>query len=139
MFVVIRISGMVDVPNDVAATLDHLRLRRKYAAILLPENIDSVKVLHRVRSFVAFGTVSDAVLAKLISLRGQSIKPGAKLDAKTIIAGLDKKTLHELGVKPFFRLHPPRGGIESKKHFGIGKGILGDNKEHISRLLERML
>jgi len=36
-------------------------------------------------------------------------------------------------------LHPPRKGIESKKHFGVGKGVLGDNKEKINELLERML
>ncbi len=41
--------------------------------------------------------------------------------------------------KNFFRLHPPRRGIESKKHFGVGKGVLGDNGEKINELLVRML
>ena len=139
MFVVIRISGMVDVPNNVSATLDHMNLRRKYSAILLPETSDNLKLLHRVRSFIAFGIISEENLVKLISLRGEPLKSGIKIDAHAIVKGLDKKSLRELGLKPFFRLHPPRGGIESKKHFGVGKGILGDNKEHINKLLERML
>ena len=45
----------------------------------------------------------------------------------------------EVNVKPFFRLHPPRKGIESKKHFGVGKGVLGNHKDKINKLIERML
>ena len=30
-------------------------------------------------------------------------------------------------------------GIESKKHFNVGKGVLGDHKEKINDLIERML
>ena len=56
---VIRISGMVDVPYKVAHTLDHMRLRRKFSAILMPETIETTKILHKVRSFVAFGKISD--------------------------------------------------------------------------------
>jgi large subunit ribosomal protein L30 len=42
-------------------------------------------------------------------------------------------------LKPFFRLHPPRKGIESKKHFGVGKGVLGNNGDGINDLVLRML
>ena len=70
-------------------------------------------------------------------MRGKSLK--GKIDAKKTAEELEKKNLNELGLKPFFSLHPPRGGIESKKHFGVGKGVLGDNKKAINKLLERML
>ena len=139
MLVVIRISGMVDVPDKVQATLDHIRLRRKYSAILMQDAPENIKLLRLVRDFVAFGSVTHETLSKLISLRGQPLKSNSKIDVKNIIAGLDKKSLVELGLKPFFRLHPPRGVIESTKHFGVRKGVLGDNKEHINKLLERML
>ena len=135
---VIRISGMVDVPYKVSHTLDHMRLRRKFSAILMPETIETTKILHKVRSFVAFGKISDEMLSKLISLRGESLKK-TKINSESVIKGLEKKSLSELGLKPFFRLHPPRKGIESKKHFGVGRGVLGDNGEHINLLLERML
>ena len=59
---------------------------------------------------------------------------------KEIVEGLEKgKTFEEFNLKPFFRLHPPRGGIETKKHFGVGKGVLGDHKNQISKLLMKML
>ena len=139
MILVIRISGMVDVPEKVNHTLDHMNLRRKYSAIIMPETPETTKIIQVVRSFVAYGKINDEMLSKLIQLRGERIERAGKVDADAVIKGLDKKNLRELGMKPFFRLHPPRKGIESKKHFGVGKGVLGDNKEHINKLLERML
>ena len=61
-----------------------------------------------------------------------------KIDPKKIASELNDKSLEDLGLKPFFRLHPPRGGIESKKHSGVGKGVLGENKK-INDLIRRML
>ena len=139
MLIVIRISGMVDVPDKVQATLDHMKLRRKYCAVLVNETPENLKQLRLVRDFVAFGPISEESLSKIITIRGQPIKSNTKIDAKAIMLGLEEKSLSELGLKPFFRLHPPRGGIESKKHFGVGKGVLGDNKDNINKLLERML
>ena len=139
MIIVIRISGMVDVSENVNYILHKINLRRKYAAILMPETPENMKLLNKVRSFVAFGTITNENLVKLISLRGEKSDKKGKIDAESIAKNIEKKSLREQGMKPFFRLHPPRKGIESKKHFGVGKGVLGDNKEHINSLLERML
>lgn len=138
MLIVIRISGMVDVPENVGYLLNNINLRRKYVSILMDETDENRKLLNKIRSFVAFGTISHENLVKLISLRGEKVDK-TKIDAEQIAKMLDKKSLRELNMKPFFRLHPPRKGIESKKHFGVGKGVLGDNKEKINLLLERML
>lgn len=138
MIIAIRISGMVDVPENVNHLLDNINLRRKYAAILIEETPENMKMLNQIRSFVAFGKITNQNLVKLISMRGER-SDSKKIDAEAVVKNLDKKSLREQGLKPFFRLHPPRKGIESKKHFGIGKGVLGDNKEHINALLERML
>lgn len=129
---------MVDVPENVNHLLDNINLRRKYAAILIEETPENMKMLNQIRSFVAFGKITNENLVKLISMRGER-SDSKKIDAEAVVKNLDKKSLREQGLKPFFRLHPPRKGIESKKHFGIGKGVLGDNKEHINALLERML
>lgn len=139
MIIVIRIAGMVEIPDKVQSTLDHMRLRRKYAAVLFEENAENIKLLQKVRSYVAYGIISNDNLLKLMTLRGQPIDKKKKINAGEIIAHLGKKTYEQLGIKPFFRLHPPRGGIETKNHFGVGKGVLGDNKENINKLLEKML
>ncbi|MFH1422269.1 MAG: uL30 family ribosomal protein [Planctomycetota bacterium] len=138
MIITIRISGLVNVSKEIGETLHRLRLRRKYSAVLLKQTKENMKLLSKVRNYVSYGQVNKETLLKIIRQRGQPLKKGTKIDAEKIISELDKKTLTAVGLKPFFRLHPPRKGIEAKKHFGIGKGVLGENKK-INELVERML
>jgi len=74
------------------------------------------------------------VIAKFIKVKGK------KIDVDKVIESLEKKNFNDLEIKPFFRLHPPRGGIDSKNHFGTSrKAVLGDNKNAINDILRRML
>jgi len=118
MIVLVRIKGLVGVRQDIAETLDRLRLRKKYTCILVDEkNKNLMGMVKKVRNCVAYGPISKETEEKLIKARGKKDVEGK--------------------LKPFFRLHPPRGGIDSKKHYP--KGVLGDNKEDINKLVERML
>jgi len=132
---------MIKVPKSVEENLFRMRLRRKYSAVLLGDNEVNQKNLKKVRNYVAYGKINEKMLEKLINVRGQQIGKNKenKINTKKIILEIEKKRLQDLGLKAFFRLHPPRGGIKSKKHFGVGKGVLGDNKDKINNLLERML
>jgi large subunit ribosomal protein L30 len=141
MIVVIRIKGQVGIKRKIVETLNRLRLRRKYACVIIinPTKIQ-LGMIKKVKDFVAFGTINEKTLENLIEKRGRLINKEGKLESKKIIEELKKgKKLEELNLKPFFRLSPPKGGIESKKHFGVGKGVLGNNKENINKLIERML
>lgn len=138
MILAIRISGMVSVQKDDQETLYRMRLRRKYAATLIADTPQNRKMLEGVRNFIAYGEASKELIEELLKKRGEGLN-GKKFDVAKVMAEIDKKSLDELGVKPFFRLHPPRGGIESKKHFGIGKGVLGNHKNQINKLVEKML
>lgn len=141
MKLVIRIAGLVEINRDVEETLQRMRLRRKYAAVLLPATPSTEKLLRSVRNFVAYGDISKETLLELLQKRAQLLDKKKKIDAANIAEQLaaGKKKLQELGLKPFFRLHPPRRGIDSKLHFGVRKGVLGDNKENINDLVRRML
>jgi large subunit ribosomal protein L30 len=138
MILVIRIAGQVDLTAGVKETLNRIKLKRKYAAILMHETRDNLLLLRKVRNFVSFGTIGKDALKNLIKERGTALN-GKKIDVEKVIAELEKKTLSQLGLKPFFRLHPPRGGIDSKKHAGTSsKSVLGENKK-IDELVGRML
>lgn len=139
MILAIRISGMVNVNSDIQETLHRMKLRRKYAAVLLNPSNETTKMLSKVRNFVAYGDIDKETLVELIKKRGQPLKKGEKIDATKVVEQLDKKDLQDLGLKPFFRLHPPIGGIDSKAHAGVRKGVLGDNKKEINTLVRRML
>lgn len=138
MIIVIRISGMVNMTRSAEETLFRMRLRRKYCAILLEDNEFNRKLLQKIRNFVAYGNIDDKTLKELVEKRGRGLK-GKKFDFEKVLKGIGKEKLSALGIKPFFRLHPPRGGIESKKHFGVGKGVLGDHGNKIGELLGRMI
>jgi len=144
MILMIRIKGLVEVDKDVQEALFRMRLRRKYSAVLIIPNEESMKLIKKVRNFVAYGTIDEKTLLHLIERRAKPIS-GNKADAKSILSGIEAQTkkgkldLTELGVKPFFRLHPPIKGIDAKVHFGTRKGVLGDNKEKINDLVRRMI
>ena len=139
MIAVIRIKGMVGLRRGINETLDRLRLRRKYACVVLTKpSKEQLGMIKKLRDFVAFGELSKETFEKLVEARGQLIDKTKKVDAKKAVEELEKgKKYEELNLKPFFRLHSPRKGINSKAHYP--KGVLGDNKEKINELVERML
>jgi large subunit ribosomal protein L30 len=140
MIAVIRISGAVGLDHKVKETLERLRIRRKYACIVINPTTEQIGMIRKVNDFVAFGEIKKETFIKLMEKRAQLKDKTKKIDAKKIVEELEKgKSYEELGLKPFFRLHPPRGGIDSKLHSGVKKGVLGNNKEKINELIERML
>ena len=92
---IIRIKGQVGINKDVKETLFRLRLRRKYSCITLETTKENMGMLKKVRSFVSYGEISKETYEELLKKRGKKVQ--GKL-------------------KPFFRLHPPRGGAETKVH-----------------------
>lgn len=138
LLVVVRISGMVKIKKDVAETLDRLKLRRKYACVLIDSSDKSlIGMLEKVKQFVAYGSVNEKVLRELVSIRGIAVGDG-KVDVDKVVNGLlEGKKLDDLGLKGFFRLHPPRKGIKSKLHYP--KGVLGNHGDKINDLIVRML
>ena len=124
--------------RNVGETLSRLRMRRKYSCVVLNPNKVQEGMIKKVKDLVAFGTISKDTLEKLIEKRGQPIDKKKKVDAKRVVEELEKgKDFSDVGLKPFFRLHPPRKGINSKLHFP--KGVLGNNGSKINDLVLRML
>jgi large subunit ribosomal protein L30 len=119
MIAVIRIKGQIGLKKEINETLYRLRLRKKYAcAVFDKPNESQMGMIKSLRDYVSFGEISKETYKKLIEVRGK------------------KDSLRKGEIKPFFRLHPPRGGAKTKLHYP--KGILGKNKE-IDKLIGRML
>lgn len=140
MILVIRISGIVGMNKDKEETLFRMRLRRKYSAVLMKPTTENINLIKSVRNFVSYGDIDKDTLIELINHRAKPILKNARIDAAKIASEIDNKRPEDLGIKPFFRLHPPRGGIESKIHAGKRKkAVLGDMKSRINELVGRML
>ena len=119
MIAIIRIAGQVGLDRDIKETLIRLRLHTKYSCVVLEMTKEYEGMLKKVRNFVAYGEISDETYKELLKVRGRKDSKGK--------------------IKSYFRLHPPRKGIDSRKHFGVDKGVLGNNGEAINKLIMRML
>jgi large subunit ribosomal protein L30 len=118
---VIRIAGKVNLSKKVKETLERLGLRAKYSCLIFSEKEKEIfDMVINVKDRVAFGNASEQILEKLEEQRGKSKKINK---SKSMI---------------IYRLHPARGGLKSTKlHYP--KGVLGNHKEDINKLIERML
>jgi len=135
MIAIIRITGQVNLKREIVETLHRLRIRRKYACVVLEKPTkEQLGMIKKVKDFVAFGEIDADTYKELKEKRGKM--QATKLPTSSAEASSNERSKRKL--KPFFRLHPPRGGIESKKHFGVGKGVLGNNKK-MNELIRRML
>jgi large subunit ribosomal protein L30 len=140
MKAIVRIHGQVGIPQEIKETLNRLRIRKKYACVIVKEKPEIIGMIKKIRDYAAYGDINKETFTELIKKRGKAIDKSKKIDfSKAMEEFFEKnsKKLEELNVKPFFSLHPPRGGIKSKVHFP--KGVLGDNKEKINDLIKRML
>ena len=117
MIAAIRIKGQIGLKKEVVETLYRLRLRKKYACVLIEPTKENIGMLEKLRNFIAYGEINEETKKELISKRGKKDKNG--------------------NLKPFFRLHPARGGMETKVHFP--KGVLGNHGDKINELIRRML
>ena len=157
LYAVIRIRGMSGVHPEVERTLYLLRLRQKYAAAIYHSSLPGIwSMLKRVENWATFGEVDKPTLVELIRVRGRLLgdKPitdewvksnlglsGVEELAEKLLAGeIHYHKLKSLGVKPFFRLQPPRGGFKGsiKRPYGDG-GELGYRGSAINELIKRML
>ncbi len=151
-YVVLRIRGRVDVRSDIKETLKRLNLHRKFHATIVPDDPSYKGMLFKVKDYVAYGPADPELIKEMLLKRGRLIgnkpitedyvksKLGVSIDelAKRIANG-EMKLKDIRGLKPVFRLHPPKGGFKksTKKHVTAG-GELG-YREDIKNLIMRML
>ena len=136
MIIAIRMAGLTSTRAKQEATMETLMLRKKYNCVLLTK--EDLPRIASVREMMTFGEVDDATLKLVLSKRGvKNNKPIENVDE--VIKGLNAgKTLKQLGVKPYMRLHPPIGGFKKSTKMPYPQGILGNNKD-IAKLVKRML
>ena len=154
-FLVIRVRSDRGVKPKIRDTMSMLNLTRVNHAVLIPDTPAYVGMLHKAKDYITWGEVDAETIATLISERGRLVgdKPVTDASVKT---GSDFSTIKAVskaiasgeagtgdidGMKPVFRLHPPRGpkgwgGI--KRSFTVG-GALGFRGGAITELAGRMM
>lgn len=151
MLAAIRVRGRTGIKGGISDTLDMLRLTRINHAVLVPETPSYLGMLRKAKDYITWGEISQETLEELLEKRAMLPgrekvtleyleETGYKSLEELAQALLEEKAqLEEVGLKPVFRLHPPRKGYKDiKKAFNEG-GTLGYRGEDINHLLKRMV
>jgi large subunit ribosomal protein L30 len=151
----VRLRGTAGDNPDVEKTMESLKLERTFQARLLDNTPSNLGMLRSVKALVAWGEVDPEILGNVLVKRGE--RDGTSgLDegfvrllgkssfedlAKAIVAGeIGLRTLYSAGLKPRFRLHPPRGGFKkSLRRAASDGGELGYRGSEINTLVKRMI
>jgi len=155
LILVIRTKGDPNIRKDMRYTLHLLRLRKVHSASLWRPTPEILGMLQKIKDLVVFGPIDEETLAKLIENRARM--PGnikLSLDYLKSKLGLNsfkelaKKLLEgeleikDLGIKPFFRLSPPKGGYVVRLKGKTLKGkkkVVGNIGKQINDLAKRMI
>jgi large subunit ribosomal protein L30 len=151
---IIRIAGQQGLNEKIKTTFKLLNLHKKNTCVLVPHTKQMQGMINVLKDNVTWGEIDKETLSGLLEKRGrivgnkpltkEYIKEKTKLEFDKFVDELlnDTKQIRDIeGLKPFFRLLPPKKGFErkgTKKHFSVG-GALGYRREKINDLIQRML
>lgn len=151
---VIQIRGTVGMSGKLKDTLKMLKLVRKNSCVVVDGSRNYLGMLMKLKDYITWGEIDEETFKALLEKRGRIVgnkplteqylkdksKMGYEEFTKSFLGG--KVKLKEVpGVKPFFRLNPPRGGFDRggiKVPYSLG-GALGYRKKTINDLVKRML
>jgi ribosomal protein L30/L7E len=106
----IRLRGEVGVKKEIEDTMQMLGLKRRYSATLIEQNDNTMGMIRKIESFIAWGEVSTDTIA----------------------------ALKERAKQKGFGLKPPVGGLRAIK-LVWPKGDLGYRGDAVNELAKRMI
>ncbi len=151
-YLVVRMSGQINVPYWAKTTLELLKLDKKFRATIIPAKENTLGMLDRIKHYISWQEVSADIAKELFSKKGR--KTGYKKISNEDLTKLGFKSIDELAssisegklsmnklkpIKPWFALAPPKRGVKrsTRKTYGEG-GVLGKNKDLIE-LVRKMI
>jgi len=152
MIAAIRLRGRTGIKKDISQTLNMLKLTRINHAVLIEDNPSYNGMLQKSKDYITWGEVDQETITEILSKRGK-LSGNKKLTEdylkeNTDFSSLDdlskaiidsKTKLEDNGVKPIFRLHPPRKGYENIKKTFAESGSLGYRGDKIKDLIKKMI
>lgn len=150
MYAIVRLRGSVKTKPEIKDTLKMLRLHRINHCVVVPDSPHYRGMIQKVKDYVAWGEIDEDSLASMLEMRGrlsgnirltdQFIKEntsyGTIKEFASAVSG-GAANLKDAGIKPVFRLHPPRKGHRGTKKTVKEGGELGYH-ESISDLIWKM-
>ena len=148
---VVRVRGGVGTNKKIEDALKMLRLSRVNYATLIDDRDSYTGTLQKIKDSVTWGEVGEEEVELILKNRGE-LAGGKRLTDAYIKENSDFKSIKDFakafckfeaelddisGLKPFFRLHPPRKGHGGIKRSFTQGGALG-KRENMKDILYRM-
>ncbi len=139
-FAVLKVRSAIQAGPEVKGTLKRLRLIKKMSLAVFKATPELRGLLTVVKDYTTFGEISEEFLGEIIKKRGKEFKARTH-DSRGKLNYQNHIVFNKQKYKPIFHLNPPIGGFERKgiKKTFVQGGVLGDRKEKIQKLIERML
>lgn len=151
---IIRVRGLNKLKSKIEDTMKMLRLYNKNNCIIVDVNESMLGMINKIKDYITWGEADQETIKLLLEKRGRT--SGNKALTEEYLRSKTKYGYDEFakaffeskiklrdvpGLKPYFRLMPPRGGFERhgiKVHYSMG-GSLGYRKEKINDLIKKMI
>ncbi|MFX0171506.1 MAG: 50S ribosomal protein L30 [Candidatus Hodarchaeota archaeon] len=151
---VIRIRGTADRSMSIKKTLELLRLNKPNHCVIIDDRDTYKGMLQKAKDLITWGELNFATTKELIIKRGR-LEGGKKITEEYIQKNSNFSSIDDFiskflkfeanlsdikGLKPVFRLHPPRKGHMRrgvKQPFTLG-GALGYRGSDINSLITKM-
>jgi large subunit ribosomal protein L30 len=149
---IVRIRGSTGISKEREEILRQLHLTRKNHATLVNASPPILGTLKRIKDYTTWGEVIPSTVEFLLREKGmlegnrrlteeyvkQTLKHSSMFELASVLCNGDRDLINVEGLKPVFRLHPPRKGFGGIKR-AFPKGALGYRGEAINSLLARMV
>ena len=152
LLLVVNIHGAINSSSGVRKAMTEMKVIRKYTASVVTDDATTVGMLKLCKGYLAWAQADLELVSLLLKKRGmvsesRSLDPASvkalgykdhdDMAEKMFKAGVRLSALR--GVRPFFRLAPPRGGFRTstRRQFGE-RGTLGPNP-NLPEIVRRML
>lgn len=149
--IAVAVRSTSKVRKDIKDTMRMLNLTRINHAVLVDDRPGFLGMLDKAKDYITYGEIEQPVLEALLSkwgrlpgdeiLTDQYVKERVGQTIPEFVESVMKfeKELDDLGIKPLFRLHPPRKGYKDIKRAFSQGGSLGYRGPVINELVRRMI
>ena len=152
LLLVVNLHGAINSSSGVRKAMTEMKVVRKFSASVVTDDVTTTGMLRLCKGYLAWAPADSELIALLLKKRGM-VSESRTLDSASVKA-LGYKDHEEMaekmfkagvrlsavtGIRPFFRLAPPRGGFKmSTRRQFRERGTLGANPT-LPEIVRRMV
>src|SRR3989338_671121 len=142
----VRVRGNAKLRKTIEATMQMMNLKAVNNVATLTDKKVTEGMLQKAKDYVTWGTITKDTFTKMLlkwakTVDNAKVTEGFLKEQNTSVDELyeGKKKFKDANIKATIRLHPTRKGYEGVKRPYSMKGALGNRKDKLDELVQRMI